>query len=404
MMNENAMPNRASASIRPIPMNIVVRTWFAYSGWRAIASTDLPIRTPSPMPGPIAASPITRPFPMVFRPGVMSAACATRWNIRCLPFSVLFRQCPADVRAGEDGEDECLQTCNEDLEAHERDRERERERRQDPRLRAVLQEEDRPDEEDRQQEVPGDEVGGETDGQGDRPDDDVGDELDHHQQRVAEQGRCLADDAGVLEVAEEPVLLDAHDVVRQPRDDRERQRERRSAVRGEAEARDDLEEVPDQDEEEQRRQQRQEPVGVLPEDRDRDLLTDEGNPELHHRLELAGYDGRAAKREVEQHEHDHEGEEHPERDEVQTEVPATEVDPRPPAAVDEVLGARGLEGGRQDRRQRAAPSNDHMSACRRPESVLASTTSNAIVTGTSVRANASGENHAIVLSSTSAMV
>src|SRR5438552_669859 len=32
MTNENAMPNSASASIRPIPMNIVVRTWFAYSG------------------------------------------------------------------------------------------------------------------------------------------------------------------------------------------------------------------------------------------------------------------------------------------------------------------------------------------------------------------------------------
>src|SRR5262249_11374781 len=80
MMNENAMPNSASASIRPIPMNIVVRTWFAYSGWRADASTDLPIRIPRPIPGPIAASPITSPLPIVFRPGVMSAACARRWN------------------------------------------------------------------------------------------------------------------------------------------------------------------------------------------------------------------------------------------------------------------------------------------------------------------------------------
>src|SRR4029077_20430758 len=34
MMNENAMPNRASASISPMPMNIVVRTWPAYSGSR----------------------------------------------------------------------------------------------------------------------------------------------------------------------------------------------------------------------------------------------------------------------------------------------------------------------------------------------------------------------------------
>jgi hypothetical protein len=31
MMNENAMPNSASASKRPVPMNIVVRTCFAYT-------------------------------------------------------------------------------------------------------------------------------------------------------------------------------------------------------------------------------------------------------------------------------------------------------------------------------------------------------------------------------------
>ena len=81
MMNETAMPNSASASISPIPINIVVRTWLAYSGCRAIASTDLPIRMPSPMPGPIAARPMISPFPIVSSPANSPAACASNPNI-----------------------------------------------------------------------------------------------------------------------------------------------------------------------------------------------------------------------------------------------------------------------------------------------------------------------------------
>src|SRR5712691_11420235 len=119
MMNEKAMPNRASASIRPMPMNIVVRTWLAYSGWRAIASTDFPIRIPSPMPGPIAASPMTRPLPTVLMESRLPVTCATRWNINASLLSVFFCQRAADVRAGEDGEDECLQDRHEDLESDE---------------------------------------------------------------------------------------------------------------------------------------------------------------------------------------------------------------------------------------------------------------------------------------------
>ena len=37
-------PIRASASVKAMPRNIVVRTMPAASGWRAIASTDLPTR------------------------------------------------------------------------------------------------------------------------------------------------------------------------------------------------------------------------------------------------------------------------------------------------------------------------------------------------------------------------
>ena len=68
MMNENAMPNSASASIRPMPMNIVARTWPAYSGFRSIDTAATQIYTPSPIPGPIAASPMTSPRPIVSRP------------------------------------------------------------------------------------------------------------------------------------------------------------------------------------------------------------------------------------------------------------------------------------------------------------------------------------------------
>src|SRR5439155_14796929 len=100
-----------------------VLTWFAYSGCRAIASTDLPIRMPSPMPGPIAASPITRPFPTVLIESRLPVTCATRWNISASSFSMLLGQRSTDVRAGEDGEDERLQDRDEDLEADQDHRE-----------------------------------------------------------------------------------------------------------------------------------------------------------------------------------------------------------------------------------------------------------------------------------------
>src|SRR6185436_20943874 len=50
-------PMRARASVKAMPRNMVVRTMPAASGWRAMAWTDWPTRTPMPMPGPMAARP-----------------------------------------------------------------------------------------------------------------------------------------------------------------------------------------------------------------------------------------------------------------------------------------------------------------------------------------------------------
>src|SRR5919109_2660748 len=230
MMNENAMPNSASASIRPMPMNIVVRTWLAYSGCRAIASTDLPIRMPSPIPGPMASSPMIRPLPIVSRPEKSAAACASNPNMHRLLVSVFFRQHATDVGGGEDREDERLQDGHEHLEPDQDDRQRHRDPEQDPRLRPVQQEELGAEERERQQEVSGHEVGRETDRQRDRSDHDVRDEFDEHQQRVAQERRRARDDARESEVSEEPMLGDPDHVVREPRDGREDAREYHSGA------------------------------------------------------------------------------------------------------------------------------------------------------------------------------
>jgi hypothetical protein len=57
-------PSSASASTTAMPMNIVVRTWPAASGWRAMDSIAPLISIPSPMPGPRVPRPNTRPTPM----------------------------------------------------------------------------------------------------------------------------------------------------------------------------------------------------------------------------------------------------------------------------------------------------------------------------------------------------
>ena len=55
MRMKTTKPNRASASVKAMPRNMVVRTMPAASGWRAMAVMALPTTMPMPMPGPMAA-------------------------------------------------------------------------------------------------------------------------------------------------------------------------------------------------------------------------------------------------------------------------------------------------------------------------------------------------------------
>src|SRR6266487_1132946 len=268
---------------------------------------------------------------------------------------VLFRHRASDIGGREDGEDERLKDRNEDLEAHEENREWERDPRQDPGLRTVLQEEDRPQEEDRQQEMARQEVRGETDGQRDRPDEDRGDKIDQRQQRVPKPPRRLGDDADEPQIPEETVACDADGVVRHPRDDREYQRNRDPAVRGEAQAGDHLEHVPEEDEEEERREKREVSVGLLPQHGHRDLLADEPDPDLHHRLKPPRHDLRLSEGEVEEQHEDHRRERNQEDNEVEAQVEAEEVEGPAPTAVHEVSRGRWLEGGGEDPETRGHP-------------------------------------------------
>src|SRR3954453_15740741 len=321
------------------------------------------------------------------------------------PSLVLFRYRLPDVGGAEDREDERLQCGNEDLEDDEPGAEHIRDGRQDPRLGPRLDEEQRAQEEDRQKEVPGQEVGPQTHGQRDRPHDDVRDELDHQQQRVPQPPRRRRDDAGMPQVPDEAVLLDTDDVVGDPRHHRENEGEREPAARCQAEPRQHLEQVRDQDEEEERGEKRHELRRLRAEHGRRDVLADEVDAQLSHQLQLARHDLRLPKPEEEQCQHDDRREDEQHDDEVEARVEAEELEGAAPAAVDEVLRARWLEDLRDETdHEWVAPSNVHMSACIRRDRIFASYTRSAITAGMRAQTNASGENHASVLRPTRTIV
>src|SRR6266581_1931912 len=118
MMNERTNPNRASASIRPMPMNIVPRTM-----------------------------PVTSTFVWAIR----ATTCVTTPSMYSSLGSMLLRHRTGDVRRGEDGEDERLQAGNEDLERDHHGSHAERDESQH--VRRAREQGQRPQEEHRQQEV-----------------------------------------------------------------------------------------------------------------------------------------------------------------------------------------------------------------------------------------------------------
>src|SRR6266540_1545574 len=250
MMNDSTKPNRASASIRPMPMNIVPRTMPAASGWRAIASTDFPMRMPIPMPGPMAARPYTSPLPIAVRLPVVSAIRPTTWVttpiIDSSLVSMLFRHRTRDVRSGQYGKDERLQPRHEDLEPHQCDPEPEGHQPED--VRKSGHQGERSEEEHREQEVPRNHVREKTDRQGEGTDQDYRDELDGSQQRIQPPGRP-GREQNDLHVPEEAMTLDPDRVEGDPRDQGHHDGERDARVQREAHNRDDLEDVPEEDEE-----------------------------------------------------------------------------------------------------------------------------------------------------------
>src|SRR6266540_5450438 len=169
MMKDRTNPNRARASIRPMPMNIVPRTRPAASGWRAMASTDLPISTPIPIPGPMAARPYARRLPIELTSPVVAASrpstCVTTPTISPPCASMLLRHRARDVGRREHAEDEGLQARDEDLESDQGHPDAER---NDPQhVWEAGHQRERPQEEHGQQEVPGHHVGEQSDGERD---------------------------------------------------------------------------------------------------------------------------------------------------------------------------------------------------------------------------------------------
>src|SRR6266516_4361002 len=248
MMNDSTNPIRASASIRPMPMNIVPRTRPAASGWRAMASTDFPISTPIPIPGPMAARPYARPFPIELTSPVVAASrpsmCVTTPTISPPCASMLLRHRARDVGRREHAEDERLQARDEDLESDQGHPDAERNDAQNG--GEAGHESERPQEENGQQEVPGHHVGEQPEGEGDGAQDDDREELDRGEQDV-QQLRGSGREHDQLQIAEQAVPPDPDTVVDDPRRQRHHQGEPQPRVQGEAEAGDHLQDVAQED-------------------------------------------------------------------------------------------------------------------------------------------------------------
>src|ERR671919_211440 len=342
MMNVRTNPNRASASVNAIPRNIVVRTIPAASGCRAMASTAFPTRYPMPMPGPMAPRPNTRPLPMTpTSPSTWATKAPTceSSSPMALPSLVLGVHGPGDVDGGQDREDVGLEHGHQHLEPDERDRQRER--RDGERDRGRLGQQVRgPQEEDGQDQVAGHHVRQESDGQRERPNQERGDELDRRQEDVDRFGdprreQCVLQIGGALG-------SDPGHVEQRPDEEGQEGGDGDTAVHRELDARDDPEEVADQDEREHRGQEGDPRPPLLADHLDGDLLADEVDDRLDKVPDASRNQCPATRRHDEEDDDDGRGQEHVEDPAVQAEVDAEQV-PFRQAGWPEQLQSWGLE-------------------------------------------------------------
>src|SRR5512139_3172045 len=129
---------RHKASTKATPMNIVVRSIPAASGWRAMPSMAFPTSIPMPIPVPRAPRPMLSPPPSFARPGTncprptasMRILLLSKLRLTSHSRGLMFRvHSQTDIDRGQDGEDKGLQDGNEDFKGHHYDRHHHRGRR-----------------------------------------------------------------------------------------------------------------------------------------------------------------------------------------------------------------------------------------------------------------------------------
>src|SRR3954447_8279046 len=208
------------------------------SGWRVTDSMTLPKMKPTPMPGPTVPRPAPMPSAMslpALRPYSCGSAAWAIWvriEMSTACSLVLFGDGAAEVDRGEGGEDEGLKRGDEaDLEeeeghghraGHDADDHGEADRHVQQHDEAAAHEQD--------EQVAGEDVGEETDAQADEAD-EVRDGLDDEDRAARESLAARRDPA--REVLLEPLGPDALDVVADPHDEREHERDREVRGRGE---------------------------------------------------------------------------------------------------------------------------------------------------------------------------
>src|SRR6478609_5802965 len=197
------------------------------SGWRATDSISLPKMKPMPMPAPIEPRPAPTPrataLPAASTPSSETAAITGDRSMKSAPFLMTGGGSSAEIDGSEGREDKCLQRCDQpDLEDEEEEGERES---QGPE-RGDAEQDRQATTHEEQQQVAGEDVGEESDGERDQPG-EVGDRLDDEDEALGGRVHVLeARGQPAGEVLEETLGADPFDVVGDPDDQGQDQRDR----------------------------------------------------------------------------------------------------------------------------------------------------------------------------------